>query len=53
MKTKLVTLAGEWCITKDPQNNGRENGWQNALPDTETEHITVYDRMPTSFLPTL
>lgn len=48
MKTKLITLAGEWLITKDEDNNGRENGWQNALPDTEFEHITVYDHMPNS-----
>ena len=48
MNNKLVTLAGEWLITKDEENSGRENGWQNALPDTAFEHITVYDHMPNS-----
>ena len=33
-KTKLVTLCGEWSIITDPKNNGRENGFQNAIPDT-------------------
>ena len=49
MKNKAVTLCGEWSITKDPQNNGRENGWQNAIPDTEIKKITIYDRMPSSY----
>lgn len=48
METKLITLAGEWRITKDEENSGRENGWQNALPNREFACITVYDHMPNS-----
>ena len=48
-ETKLVTLCGEWSIITDPQNNGRENGFQNAIPDTEVRSIRIYDHMPNSY----
>ena len=49
MNNKTITLCGEWSITTDPQNNGRENGWQTAIPDTEIRKINIYDHMPNSY----
>ncbi|MBQ8309492.1 MAG: hypothetical protein IJX80_00585 [Clostridia bacterium] len=49
MNNKTITLCGEWSITTDPENNGRENGWQNAIPDTEIRQINIYDHMPNSY----
>lgn len=33
MKTDLLVLENNWQIQHDPENTGRENGWQNGLGD--------------------
>lgn len=48
METKLVTLSGNWGVVRDPQNDGRLRGWQNAVPDVEVREIRVPDHIPNS-----
>jgi len=48
MQTKLVTLSGNWKITKDPQNIGTQELWYTHLPQTALWDIVVPEHIPTS-----
>ena len=46
MNTKMITLSGPWKIIKDTENIGKENQWQNEIPENDVYDIDVPEHIP-------
>ena len=48
MNNKMLSLSGTWKIAKDAENIGKQNNWQNKIPENEVHDIDVPENIPNS-----
>lgn len=48
MENKMLSLSGIWKIAKDAENIGKENHWQNIIPESDVYDIDVPENIPNS-----
>ena len=46
MRNQLQSLSGMWKILQDPDNTGREKGWQHQIPERDVRDIFIPGNLP-------